>query len=250
MTRTQDRNIGYVVRNPRWGAEDQTSVLCRVKFAHMPEEIFFTATAADSERQSRDIFRRAAAGEFGEVAPFEPPAPRPPVSAKAIEALRAFSKSPAEQVLVDGIAPPEGASAPENGRGIAAYAEAVLSERLAAVLGKSDMPSSQAKSLSFSEKVKTARSLALISAREAVALDLIENIKTEIIQGADGSFKTDYVRIYVNCLHACLAKDMTYNPTDTVEDDWIDLIFLDAYTLLSESLAARANPKVVARLVE
>ncbi len=250
MTRTDDRNIGYAVRNPRWGREDRTAVVCRVKFDHLPEEILFTATAADAKRQGREIFRRAAAGEFGEVAPFEPPSVRSRVPAEAIEALRAFSKPPAAEGLIDDIAPPEAADAPDNGRGIAAYAKAVLSDRLAAVLAASDMPRSQANSLSFAEKIKTARSLAVISVREAVALDLIEIVTNEIMQGAEGSFKTDYVRIYVNCIHACLEKHMTYNATSAVQDDWIDLIFLNAYTLLSESLTARVNPKHVARIVE
>ena len=61
------------VRNPRWANSEHTAISCAVKFDHMKQEALFTATPTDPEPYGREIFARAAAGEFGLVAEAEPP---------------------------------------------------------------------------------------------------------------------------------------------------------------------------------
>lgn len=44
-----------------------------IKFSHLPDPIQFTASPDDAEAHGRDIYARALAGEFGEVAEYSPP---------------------------------------------------------------------------------------------------------------------------------------------------------------------------------
>lgn len=61
------------VKNPRWANEEHTALDCEVNFEAIPEEyVNFTAVASGDYQHTHEIFARAVAGDFGEVAEFEP----------------------------------------------------------------------------------------------------------------------------------------------------------------------------------
>lgn len=55
------------VRDPKWIGAGRKQILCTVYFDHIPNEVPFVADPYDVMAHGRDIFARAAAGEFGEV---------------------------------------------------------------------------------------------------------------------------------------------------------------------------------------
>lgn len=57
-------------KNPKWNSDDGQQIYLDVKFAEINEELPFNATSFDCEEHGRDLFERAKAGEFGEVAPY------------------------------------------------------------------------------------------------------------------------------------------------------------------------------------
>jgi len=60
-------------KNPIWNNEEGTSILLIVKWEEFVEEMPFGADAGDVEAHGRDLYNRAKAGEFGEVAPYVKP---------------------------------------------------------------------------------------------------------------------------------------------------------------------------------
>lgn len=62
-------------KNPIWNDEEHNQILLTVKWEEFVEEMPFGANSWDSEAYGRDLFERAKAGEFGEVAPFVKPIP-------------------------------------------------------------------------------------------------------------------------------------------------------------------------------
>lgn len=60
-------------KNPVWNDENNSSIFLTIKWEEFVEELPFTAAPWDSEEWGRDIYARAAAGEFGEVAPYVAP---------------------------------------------------------------------------------------------------------------------------------------------------------------------------------
>jgi len=63
-------NFYTAVRSPQWANAERTLVNCEVNFKHVGFEEWtpFTADPNDEMPYSKDIFDRAVAGEFGEVA--------------------------------------------------------------------------------------------------------------------------------------------------------------------------------------
>jgi hypothetical protein len=59
--------------NPQWFNAEHTSIYLLVDFEDLGV-LPFSATMSDCEAHGREIFERAIAGEFGEVAPFVEPA--------------------------------------------------------------------------------------------------------------------------------------------------------------------------------
>jgi hypothetical protein len=57
-------------KDPIWNNAEGTSILLTVKWEEFNEEMPFGATSYDPEPWGVDLFNRAVAGEFGEVAPF------------------------------------------------------------------------------------------------------------------------------------------------------------------------------------
>lgn len=62
-------------KDPVWNDAEGTAILLTVKWEEFNEEMPFGATSYDTEPWGVDLFNRAKAGEFGEVAPFVAPIP-------------------------------------------------------------------------------------------------------------------------------------------------------------------------------
>lgn len=58
------------ISEPAWAGHEKNAINCRVKFAALPDEVPFTASADDGETHGAALFRALAAGEYGEVAAF------------------------------------------------------------------------------------------------------------------------------------------------------------------------------------
>jgi hypothetical protein len=59
-------------KNPVWGSDDGQQIQLIVRFEEINQELPFNATSYDCESHGVDLYNRAKAGEFGEVAPFVP----------------------------------------------------------------------------------------------------------------------------------------------------------------------------------
>ena len=60
-------------KNPVWGSTDGQQIQLIVRFEEINEELPFNATSYDCEPHGVDLYNRAKAGEFGEIAPFPAP---------------------------------------------------------------------------------------------------------------------------------------------------------------------------------
>jgi hypothetical protein len=56
--------------NPKYTSKDGKSIDLVVKFAEFPNPITFHAMEIDTLEHGKELFRRAAAGEFGSIEPF------------------------------------------------------------------------------------------------------------------------------------------------------------------------------------
>jgi len=67
------------VRNCKWANEEHTIIECEVNFNDVTLEEWspFGATATDHYEHTKEIFAKAVAGEFGEIAEYVPPPPPP-----------------------------------------------------------------------------------------------------------------------------------------------------------------------------
>ena len=75
------------ITNQQWANPESTLIDCVVTFDHIGEPLPFTANPNDTEAHGREIFARAAAGEFGEVAAYVPP-PEPIKQAPTTEVVQ------------------------------------------------------------------------------------------------------------------------------------------------------------------
>ncbi len=57
-------------KDPIWNNAEGTAIVLTIKWEEFVEEMPFGATSFDPEPWGVDLFNRAKAGEFGEVAPF------------------------------------------------------------------------------------------------------------------------------------------------------------------------------------
>lgn len=60
-------------KNPVWNSEDGQQIELIVKWEEFAEEMPFNATSFDNMSYGVDLYNRAKAGEFGEIAPYIPP---------------------------------------------------------------------------------------------------------------------------------------------------------------------------------
>ena len=66
-------------KDPVWASNDGQSIQLTVKWAEFNEEHPFGATSYDPMPHGVDLYNRAKAGEFGEIAPYvAPPEPEQP----------------------------------------------------------------------------------------------------------------------------------------------------------------------------
>lgn len=63
--------------SPVWANAENTAIDIQAQFDTFPSPIPFTASSSDIEQYGRDIYARAAAGEFGSIAAYVPPPPPP-----------------------------------------------------------------------------------------------------------------------------------------------------------------------------
>jgi hypothetical protein len=92
-------NLEYA-KAPKWANTEQTLIDLTIKWVSINEELPFTASPTDTEAHGRDLFERAAAGEFGEVGAYVAPPEilAPPKQFTALEFLDLFTE--AEQLAV------------------------------------------------------------------------------------------------------------------------------------------------------
>jgi len=60
-------------KDPIWNSDDGQQILLTVRFEEINEDLPFNATSFDSEPHGVDLYNRAKAGEFGEIAPYVAP---------------------------------------------------------------------------------------------------------------------------------------------------------------------------------
>jgi hypothetical protein len=60
-------------KDPVWANRSKTLINVTARFEEIEEDLPFTANPDDTEEHGRDIYAKALEGEFGEVAPFDPP---------------------------------------------------------------------------------------------------------------------------------------------------------------------------------
>lgn len=63
------------VKDPIYNSADGQQIILTVKWEEFNEEMPFNACSFDPEPWGVDLFNRAVAGEFGEVAPYVTPIP-------------------------------------------------------------------------------------------------------------------------------------------------------------------------------
>ena len=64
------------VKNCKWGDAEHTHIVCEVDFDHLDElYVSFSADPKDKYEHSKEIYKKALAGDFGTIAEYEPPAP-------------------------------------------------------------------------------------------------------------------------------------------------------------------------------
>ena len=60
-------------KNPKWNSNDGQQIFLVVKWEEFNEEHPFNATSYDPMPYGVDLYNRAKAGEFGEIAPYTEP---------------------------------------------------------------------------------------------------------------------------------------------------------------------------------
>jgi hypothetical protein len=61
------------VTDPRWTDAEHTTVDVIARFAEIDDDLPFTATPWDTEAHGQEIYTKAVAGEYGEIAEYIPP---------------------------------------------------------------------------------------------------------------------------------------------------------------------------------
>lgn len=61
------------VINPRWTNAEHTTVDVIARFSEIDDDLPFTATPWDTEAHGQEIYAKALAGEYGEIAEYIPP---------------------------------------------------------------------------------------------------------------------------------------------------------------------------------
>ena len=81
-------------KKPKWANESNTLIDLVVRFSEIDADLPFTASPNDVEEHGRDLFTRAAAGEFGSIAAYVAPvivAPPAPTKEQLLAELQALT---------------------------------------------------------------------------------------------------------------------------------------------------------------
>jgi hypothetical protein len=73
--------------HPRHYAADPDSITLDVRFAHLPEQVQFTARKDDPEEHGRELYSRAVFGEFGDIEVIPVPLPTEAEQQARLDAL-------------------------------------------------------------------------------------------------------------------------------------------------------------------
>ncbi|WP_413164738.1 tail fiber assembly protein [Aeromonas salmonicida] len=73
--------------HPRHYAADPDSITLDVRFAHLPEQVQFTARKDDPEEHGRELYSRAVFGEFGDIEVIPLPLPTEAEQQARLDAL-------------------------------------------------------------------------------------------------------------------------------------------------------------------
>ncbi|OCA59972.1 phage tail protein [Aeromonas piscicola] len=73
--------------HPRHYAADPDSITLDVRFAHLPEQVQFTARKDDPEEHGRELYSRAVFGEFGDIEVIPVPLPTEAEQLARLDAL-------------------------------------------------------------------------------------------------------------------------------------------------------------------
>ena len=65
-------------KDPIWSDATGNAIRLTVRFEEINEDLPFNATSYDPEPHGVDLYNRAKAGEFGEIAPYVPSTPVTP----------------------------------------------------------------------------------------------------------------------------------------------------------------------------
>lgn len=231
------------MRNPKWSSENHTSIDCLVNFTHLKEEGLFTASPFDTESHGRELFARLVAGDFGEIAPFEKAVIDPELLSKSQEAFEKFANTESGRKFLVEIDDHNREIATHSSRGLAALAETHLSKELAILLQQAGLEDKKIKHMSFRDKISKAKQNNKISQKEHDALELIRAIRNYIIHET-GNFYTIDILLLIQKLHSCISDYTGYSQVKSLDDEWLDLIFIDAYSVIKFSLKARVDPNM------
>jgi hypothetical protein len=80
--------------NPVWSNLSNSAITLNVQFQGFDYPVQFTASQSDSEQHGRELFERAAAGEFGSIAAYVAPVivtPPAPTKEQLLAQLNALS---------------------------------------------------------------------------------------------------------------------------------------------------------------
>jgi hypothetical protein len=238
------RSISYTsVRNPKWSSENHTSIDCLVNFTHLKEEGLFTASPFDTESYGRELFARLVAGDFGEIAPFEKAVIDPELLSKSQEAFEKFANTESGCKFLAEKDDHNREIATHSSRGLAALAETHLSKELAILLQQAGLEDKKIKHMSFRDKISKAKQNNKISQKEHDALELIRKIRNEVVHESGGFYKQN-ILLLVQELHSYVSDFMIYKQASSINDECIDLIFIEAYSVIKFSLKARIDPKM------
>jgi len=62
------------VKSPVYANAENTQINCNVKFEEIPEYFPFTASPTDPMDYGRELYAQLVAGQWGQIAPYVPPA--------------------------------------------------------------------------------------------------------------------------------------------------------------------------------
>lgn len=86
--------------NPRYSNAERTAIIADCEFSHLPGEVHpFCAMPTDTEAHGREVYARAVASEFGQIAPYV----APPTIVPKVVSMRQAKLALLQQGLLDSV---------------------------------------------------------------------------------------------------------------------------------------------------